>query len=314
MKSRINNILEFTRRLLKPFLHDSSGSTHPVILNNHPSTNELRLIISTAKEKAENSQTTLGDISSRMQNVIDGANATLPLIAYMDTTNVEEVAVLWSEIAKQTEHSYHWLEGAYSSSDSASGTVSLSSTTISGIFSPKITPYSVDPDFHAAWIHYIDVANRPTLKADVINLIQTFHLDIAPTGKKSPLELFRTAHQAFESPISKDNPVITSLVPMREAVESALDELLKLRPQQESTGSSHSKKILSIGAQLKKDFISDVVVQEWADQWHDISDKDLSASKRYHMTREEWSRKLIRATQFFHSFLTGLDPMKTRKP
>jgi hypothetical protein len=249
-----------------------------------------------------------------MQNVIDGANATLQLIPYMDTANIEEVAVLWNEVSRQTEHSYHWLEEAYSSTDSASGTVSLSSTTITGIFSPKITPYSVDPDFQAAWIHYIDVANRPTLKAEVISLIRALHLDIAPTGKKSTLELFQTAHQAFEAPISKGNPVITSLVPMREAVESSLDELLKLRPKQESTGASHSKKILSIGAQLKKDFISDVVVQEWADQWHDISDKDLSASKRYQMTRDEWSRKLNRATQFFHSFLTGLDPTKTRIP
>jgi len=314
MNNWVNKIFEMVRRLLKSFLHGPSGSTPPVILNNHPLTDQLRSIIGNAKEQAENAQTTLGDIGSRMQNVIDGANATLPLIPYMDTVNIEELGVLWSEVSRQTEHSYRWLQEAYSSTDSASGTVSLSSTTISGIFSPKIAPYSVDPDFQAAWVHYIDVANRPTLKTEVIDLLRTFHLDIVPTGKKSPLELFQIAHQAFEAPISKGNPVITSLVPMREAVESALDELLKLRPKQESTGSSHSKKILSIGAQLKKNFISDVVVQEWADQWHDISDKDLSASKRYQMTRDEWSRKLIRATQFFHSLLTGLDPTKMRKP
>ena len=301
------------RLSFRRIFHIPNKSTTIVVLNDHPSTEQLRSIIGTAKEQAENAQETLGVISSRMQNVIDGANATLPLIPYMDNANIEEVAVLWSEISSQTEYSYHWLEEAYSSSDSASGTVSLSSTTISGIFSPKLTPYSVDPDFQTAWVHYIDVANRPTLKAEVIDLFRAFHLDIAPTGKKSPLELFQIAHQAFEAPVSKDNPVITSLVPMRDAVESALDELLKLRPKQETTGSSHSKKILSIGAQLKKDFISDAVMQEWADQWHDISDKDLSASKRHQMTRDEWSRKLNRATQFFHSFLTGLDPTKIRK-
>jgi hypothetical protein len=313
MKSWIHNIFELALRSFARIFHIPRSATPPVAINNHPATDQLRSIIGTTKEQAENAQAMLGVIGARIQNVIDGANATLPLIPYINTENIEEIAVLWSEVARQTEHSYHWLVEASSSSGSASGTVSLTSTTISGIIAPKIVPYSVDPAFQGAWIHYVEVANRPTLKDEVISLIRTFHLDIAPTGQKSSLELFQIAHKAFESPISTGNPVITSLVPMREAIESALDELLKLRHKQEATGASYSKKILSIGAQLKKDFISDVVVQEWADQWHDINDKDLSASKRYQMTREEWSRKLNRATLLFHSLLTGLDPTKIRK-
>jgi hypothetical protein len=192
------------------------------------------------------------------------------------------------------------------------GTVSLTSVTTSGSFSRHI-PFEVNPDFHEAWSHYIVVTSRPTLKDEVTNLLRTFYLDIAPSGKQSPLEYFETAHRAFESPISEGNPAITSLIPMREAVETALDELLKLRPQQEATGKSHGKKISFICKQFKKDAVSDVVVQEWVDQWQDISDRDLSASKRYRMTRDEWNRKLNRATLFLHSFLTGLDPHKLRK-
>jgi hypothetical protein len=313
MKSWIKNILDGIRYSLTRIFRASRSTTRPVTLNNHPATNQLHSIITNTKKQAENAQDILGEIGSHYQNVIDIANATLPLVPFIASENIEEVAVLWSEVAKQTEYSYRWLEEAYPSTDAASGTTSLTSTTTIGIFSKKIDPFSTDPSFRDAWDRYIEVTNRPELKEEVIDLIRDFHLDIPPKGKKSALELFQTAHRAFEIPISKNNPVITSLVPMREAVESVIDELLRLRPKQEVTGSSYSKKILSIGFQLRKEIISDVVVQEWADQWYDISDKDLSASKRYEMTREEWGRKLNRATQFIYSFLTGLDPKKLRK-
>jgi hypothetical protein len=309
----IHKILQKVRQYIARFAGHSTKPTRLASPEEHPSADELRSIINNAKTHAENAQTVLDRLGSRLQNVIDGADATLPLVSYLNPSEIEDVGVLWNEVARQTEHSYHWLEEAYPSTDAASGTVSLTTTTTIGIFSPKIVPFSSDHYFNDAWIHYIEITNRPTLKEEVTDLIRTFHLDIASPGKKSTLELFETAHRAYEVPVSKGNPVITSLLPLREAVESAIDELLRRRPQQMPSGSSYSKKLLSIGNQLKKDIIADVVVQEWADQWHDISDKDLSASKRYQMTREEWSHKLSRATQFFHSFLTGLDVAKLRK-
>lgn len=309
----MHRILEKIQRYLARFTQQPAKSTRLVTSENHPSADQLRSIINNAKAHAENAQTTLNDLGSRFQNVIDGANATLPLVPYLSPSEIEDVGVIWNEVAKQTEHSYHWLEEAFPSTDAASGTVSLTSTTTIGIFTPKLVPFSGDPTFTDAWSHYIEVTSRPTLKDEVIVLIRAFQLDIAPPSKKSTLELFETAHRAYEIPVSKRNPVITSLIPMREAVESAIDELLRRRPQQAPSGSSYSKKILSIGNQLKKEIIADVVVQEWADQWHDISDKDLSASKRHQMTRAEWSHKLNRATQFLHSFLTGLDSTKLRK-
>lgn len=308
-----NRILEKVRNYLSRFARRRVASIEQVPPANHPSADQLRSIINSAKSHAENAQETLSRLDSRVQNVIDGANATLPLIPYLSPSEVENIGVLWNEVAKQTEHSYRWLEEAFPSTDAASGTVSLTTTTTLGIFTPKLVPFSSNPSFTAAWMHYVELTSRPTLKEEVVTLIKDFNLDIAPSGKKSGLELFETAHRAFETPVTRRNPVITSLVPMREAVESIIDELLRRRPQQLPSGSSYSKKILSIGSQLKKEIVANVVVQEWADQWHDISNKDLSASKRHQMTRTEWSHKLSRATQFLHSFLTGLDVAKLRK-
>jgi hypothetical protein len=100
---------------------------------------------------------------------------------------------------------------------------------------------------------------------------------------------------------------------MREAIEASLDELLRLRPVQQAGGHGNRNKINAICAQLKEDSVSDLVVQEWGDQWHDINDKDLSSSKRQNITREEWSRRLNRATLFIYSFLSGLDSSTLRR-
>lgn len=281
--------------------------------SDNPATEQLRSTLADTKERAEQAQATLGKIGARLQTVIDHADATLPLVTYINPSNLEEINIIWDEVSKQTQHTYDWLEDAFSSTGTVSGTVSLTSATTSGILSTRIVPYSGDPAFRDAWNRYAEVSSRPTVKAEVVSFLKSFGLDVLAPSKNSSLDLFQTAHQAYETPISQSNPVITSLIPMREAVETAIDELLRYRPQQEATGSSYRAKIKSIGSQLCKDMISDVVVQEWADQWHDISDKDLSASKRYRMTREEWSRRLNRATLLFHSFLSGLDPNKFRK-
>jgi hypothetical protein len=319
LKRRRNDKGELTEEakesLSKIRLHSEKSVCYQnqAVHKNHPSKVKLCSTIMKTREQAENDQAILSGIKTNLQDTIDGANAILPLIATLDNGDIEQVGIIWDEISRQTNENHSLLQTAYSSTDSTSGTVSLTSTALSGIFSQKTDFFSKNPDINNAWEPFTGYTKRPALKSKVIILLQMFHLDKSPTGKKSSLELFQIAHQAYEAPISNNIPVITSLVPMREAVESALDALLKLRPIQEPTGSSHSRKIESIGAQLKKDNISDRIIQEWANQWHDISDRDLSASKRYQMTRDEWGRKLNRATEFFYSFLTGLDSSKLAK-
>jgi len=285
----------------------------PAVVISHPAADELRSLISNAKNQASEAQNALGDIGVHIQDVIDAADAELPLVSYMNNVSIEALALQWNQIGEQTARIKFVLEDVQSSTDSVSGTATLTSVTTSGSISRDFASYANDPDFEHSWGHFIEVTSRPEKKLEVIHLMKEFHLDIPPAGSKSPLELFQTAHQAFESPVSKSNPISTSLVPMREAIEASLDELLRLRPIQQANGHGNRKKIAAICAQLMKVSVSDLVVQEWGDQWHDINDKDLSSSKRQNITREEWSRRLNRATLFLYSFLTGLDSSKLRR-
>ena len=313
MRSKIRNAYNTVRNFFTRIIQRSSVSKSSNIVESNPAADQLRTIVTKTKEQARDTQITLGNLGTRIQVVIDDADAFLPLVPYIKPDKIEGLAVLWDDVSRQTGFVKSSLDEVFPTTDSVSGSASITTATISGVFSGDINSISPEPSFHAALSHFNQVITRPTLRDEVISLLRIFHLDVASPGKKSPLELFQTAHLAFDTPISQSNPVITSLVPMREAVESVIDELIRRRPYQEATGASHRKKIQSIAAQLKKDATSEVVVQEWVDQWHDISDKDLSASKRNQMTREDWSRKLNRATLFLHSFLIGLDPSKLHK-
>jgi hypothetical protein len=279
----------------------------------HPSIKELKTVLNQSKVEALKAQESASKINASLQSAIDNADVTLHLVPFYSPSDAEGVIDIWKETNRQATGIVTALGSIENSATLFSSTVSISSVSTSGVVSRIGPVYNSDSVFIDAY-HYMNEINQRQVKKDrVMELMQKFHLDITHGNNKSPLENFCLAHQAFESPVFTDNPDITSLIPMRESIEASLDELLKQRPKQKNVGSSNRKKILAICDQLKNDLITDVVINEWADQWHEMSDKDLSASKQIRMTREEWSRKLIRATLFLESFLNGLDPVKLRK-
>ncbi|NMB56118.1 MAG: hypothetical protein GYA15_15615 [Leptolinea sp.] len=275
-----------------------------------PNTNHFLSKIDSVIDQAQYVHSTLLNIGSNSQYIVDISTAIKEIVPYLNSAEIEEIEVIYCEAAKQVEDSYKWLYESYSSSDTAAGTVSTTASSISTIISKRAF---IDGEGVVQINKYHDfnsIVNRPEIKGEVIKLMRIFHLDISHPGKISPLELFQIAYQAFENPVTDSDPAITSLIPMREAINSTINELLHLRPRQEETGSSDKNKISSIGKQMKKDIISDIVIQQWADLWHDIKDRDLSSSKDRIISRDDWGEKLNRATLFLHGFLTGLDPTK----
>ena len=152
----------------------------------------------------------------------------------------------------------------------------------------------------------MEFVSRPSQKDDVIQLIKEFGLDIPhQPNEKSPLELFETAHEAFARPLTQDNPVSTSLIPLRECIGSVIQGLIFMRPSQEEA-SNWKKKIISIGKQLKKDSLPDEVVDELAEECHSLIN-DLSGFKTGDINREDWLIWLNRGTSFLNSLLKGLE-------
>jgi len=193
---------------------------------------------------------------------------------------------------------------------STSGTASIS-------FMDSLNPTFVlplnDPSKHEVIISkYHEVENitqRDVNEKDIINLLIEFGFDKSLKERKSALEHFKIAISAFKKPISDDNPVSTSLIPMRECIKTIIDGLLKCRPVQVKTRNEYNK-IISIGEQLKKDTIPKELIASIANKWTIILDRYLSTAKEAKISRDEWNHRIIQSMLFLKSFLSALDSKK----
>jgi hypothetical protein len=154
------------------------------------------------------------------------------------------------------------------------------------------------------------VIDRSIRKDDITRLMQQFGLGTSPAGKKSAIEQFETAWVAYETPLTPYLPVNTSLIPMRECIETTIQVLMRYRPRQEPA-KNQKEKIFSIGKQLARDDILRSDIESWALQWEKLAN-ELSGSKQAHISRDEWIDLLRRAALFLQEILQGLDPAKLK--
>ncbi len=160
------------------------------------------------------------------------------------------------------------------------------------------------------------VIDQSINKDDILALMDQFGLSSGILGKKSPTEQFRTAWAAFEQPVRENNPIITSLIPMRECIEDSIEALMRRRPTQEAAKSWEAK-ITSIGNQLVRNGITSADTSLWARHWAGPPKElglvsRLSGAKHDILSREEWRAMLREATLFLQEVLQGLDPAKLR--
>jgi len=285
----------------KKKVKNSVSLTHPVQF-------ELADLLAKARKEAEDAIRRVHIVERNLQSIIDEANVTNPIIPYLQPQDTEGLINVWLSVADQVSKINMNLGAIQVTTDSASGTATVSSTIISRVHTNNRF-YVSNPGFQSVWSPYMEFASRPSQKDDVLQLLKEFGLDIShQPNEKGSLELFETAHEAFAKPITENNPVSTSLIPLRECIGSAIQSLILMRPHQEETG-GWKKKIISIGNQLKKDSLPDEVINELAEECHSLIN-DLSSFKTGNIEREDWLIWLNRGTSFLNSLLKGLDSGK----
>ena len=274
----------------------------------HPTQVELTNTVAKARKETEEALRRVHIIGRNLQSIIDEANVTNSMIPHIKPQNSEGLINVWSSVANQASKINMDLGNIQPTTDAVNSTASVSTAIISGSYINNGL-YVDGSEFQSAWKPYVEFISRPSQKDDVSQLLKEFGLDIPhQPDEKSPLELFETAHEAFARPLTMDNPVSTSLIPLRECIGSVVQCLILMRPHQEETG-GWKKKILSIGKQLKKDSLPNAVIDEWAEECHSLID-DLSSFKTGDIEREDWLIWLNRGTSFLNSLLKGLDSSK----
>jgi len=249
------------------------------------------------------------------QDIVDLADVTLPVTEYIQpTTNIEVTLDSWQTLNRRADVLLSGLSGLEEQVIVISGSTGSSAYSSTSMLTDGIDLTTLSPDIQPLAIEAVDDFNnfisRPALRHSVIDLLIEFGLDEAPTGKKSPVELFDLAFQAYETPVTEGEPISTSLLPMRGCIQMVISILLQQRPKQEKA-SNNWDKVISISNQIKRDSIDKDDIINWASQLEEIID-ELSEAKQGNLSRDEWRNRLNRATLFLDSFLKGLDPLKMR--
>jgi len=284
--------------------------------NNKPepdSINYLFHLVQSAEEKGEQLSREGKKLDETGQNFADFARSVKPLLQYTPPGNLESIINDFEVANKSFDFALAHLSAINPVAiDSTSGTATVS---VSGVFTPaNILPWVPTSEQHTAekaLVRLWNVLNVAADEDDVVALMKSLGLNRAPKGQKNPLSQFVTAHQAFKTPVTPDNPISTSLLPMRESIRLTIGHILKKRPYQEEAKTEIAK-VTSIGRQFAYDTISPDTIDSWAQQWNELL-KQLSAAKEKDNTREEWQDRLTQATLWLKAFLSGLDPNKVNR-
>lgn len=217
-----------------------------------PRREELKKDLEEEKEYGKQKIAFGRDYAKEGQFDYDLADAMLETVSYIpDNADWEGLISNWKALNVRNERGIQEVMLVFSDTSGSSSSAAFDSSSVLNNSVNDITPNRKTAAL-AAFGGVHDVIHRNSRKEDdVLTLIQRFDLDKAPRGKKSPSELFQTAYQAFENPVSDTNPVSTSLIPMRGCLQATIDELLRRRPRQEEARSQWDK-IVSIGNQLKR--------------------------------------------------------------
>jgi hypothetical protein len=275
---------------------------------------KLDQLLAAAEEKGRRVARVGRKVTEEGQRLADVAGATRKVIKYAKYIPDLENSIAYWEAVNQNADSLL----ARMNPDlivplvSSTSTATISSTTI--IRGPEVyldVEEASRPALTDAIADLSNVISKASTQDEVASLMRSLGLHTSAPGRKSALQQFHTAHESFTNPNGDSKPVITSLIPMREAIRLTIDELLRRRPKQERTPRWWDK-IMSIGNQLSYPSISLEQIKSWASICMTELDVSLSPAKDQAITREEWSRRLTTATLFLKSFLSGIDPAKIR--
>lgn len=248
------------------------------------------------------------------QYIVDFSQSVQNIIQYIKPVNrIEELITNWDILNGQIDSALDSINSGVSPViNSTSGSVTVISSDVFSYENMRIyVPCDCLDKAEQAVDEINQISKRIADKKQVASIMREFNLDKPFPGEKSPLELFLTAHNAFEIPVNNDDPVGTSLIPIRESINSLISHLLRERPNQEPC-KNEIEKIKSIGKQLKKESLAENVIISLADQWHLMKNEELSPSKNKLISRKEWQYRLNRSTIFIESLLNGLDVNKLK--
>lgn len=259
------------------------------------------------RKAAENSQLS-ADLAETTGRVLNNINEEDLGPSFEDLRVGWETHLTGLRRAKSVMNAYPW----QAVDSTTSGTALVTSD--SSLYITRAHPI-LPPDLALALSDQSQVISRAANEQKATKLLEEFELDEAESdGKMSPMDQFSTAHEALTRPVSTDDRVAsTSLIPMREAINAALDKLLHrasgARLRASDGPNKPYRKVMAILRGLGNEVLAESMAQKLAQDWMGLLG-ELSDGKTEAMTRDEVRRIVNKATLYIISLLSNLDPTK----
>ena len=276
---------------------------------------KLLEILGNAKKDADNLTSAGRDIVKKGQFAADLANCSeeyircLPDDSFFSPQQWDNQINAWTQWREEAGHAY--AKFRIQALDFASDSTSVAtSAAISSVYIPSLPQPSQAPA-RKAYERYEQLLEQ-------LNEIKEFEAELNRLGLVSPgsghegiLSLLRQSDHAFKMPSTKEVSPSAVLIPLREAINKSLADLLPKRPQQEAAN-GHRGKITSICKQCSRDGVSSTQIDQLANQAEELNNL-LSRSKQDAMTRDRVRELMNRGFILLRSFLKTIDDNKLRK-
>lgn len=277
---------------------------------------ELLQILSDAKNDAQNLASKGREIVKEGQYAADLASCHEEFIRCIpdDTffslsqwNNQIEPWRRWHEIAGEAITSFNFVLPSLSMATNSTSV--SSSAAISSVYISALPPNSQIPA-QRAFEKYEQLLEKSDLIQELEIELRRLNLTTSKTENESVLSLLHQASQAFRIPSVTGVSPSAVLIPLREAVNRTLANLLVRRPKQEEA-KNQPDKVLSICKQCSRTGVATELIDQLANEANDLN-RLLSGSKQDVMSRERVRELMNRGFLFLLTFLRTIDENKLR--
>lgn len=238
----------------------------------------------------------------------------VPDDSYLSSENWEYQRSVWQHLLNQASVAkikLQEMKPLVFATDSTSASATVSASSIISIKSISSLPQDAQGSAYKIHDKFEQFLEQSNLIAKITNEINRLGLSISSTGNESPLSLLKQSEQAYKAPSVNEVAPSAVLIPLREAINRILADMLPRRPEQEETGKNPGIKIRSICKQCSHDTVDSTLIENLANEADDLNGL-FSNSKQAVIRRNEVRELMNRGLVLILDFLRMIDEHKMR--
>jgi len=186
--------------------------------------------------------------------------------------------------------------------------------TTSSFASPKVFIRQLPDEPQRCWdearTRIADIVESDAWDRELESAFRRLRLDVGGRNQESALQLLAISHEALKTPSGAEPGAAAVLIPLREAIDRTLNDLLRRSPGQERTRNIR-RKVESVCARLGTAGLPNSDVERLINEAAELI-PELSCGKQQVFKVSEIQALFIRGKAFLRTLLEAIDEDKLR--